>query len=192
MTIESERRTIAGDNGPSYPGNYRKRSLPANLGEHQHSNASHDCPMSNASDKKADESIPIYSQPDMNKKREERQKKRKQKEQEERMAAMRKISSSSCPPLPQVMELEREQKNKPSIRTDSGAATDEQQHAQTDTDLKFGKHFGEQNNNPGDKVLMGKDECLYDEPISLNLVPKKSKTITERKEKEEGGEEELP
>ena len=32
---------------------------------------------------------------------------------------------------------------------------------------------------------MGKDECLYDEPISLNLVQKKSKNITERKEKEE-------
>ena len=190
VMIESERRAVARDSGPSYPGNYRKHSLPTYLGEHQHSNASQDCPMSSESDKNTDESIPIYSQPDINKKREERRKKREQKEQEERMAAMQKISSTSCPPLPQVTELEREQKNEPSIRTDSGAAIDEQQ--QTDTDLKFEKHFDEQNNNPGDKVLMGKDECLYDEPISLNLVPKKSKTITERKEKEEGGEEELP
>ena len=61
----------------------------------------------------------------------------------------------------------------------------------TDTDLKFGKQFSEQNNNPDDKVPMGKDECPYDEPIILNLVPKKSKNITQRKEKGKDGEEEL-
>ena len=123
----------------------------------------------------------------MNKKREERRKKKR--EQEERMAALQKNPSSSCPPPPQVIEPEREQKSEPPIRTDPGAVIDG--HQRTDTDLKFGKHFGEQNNNPEDKVLTGKDECLYDEPSSLNLVPKKSKNLTERKEKEEGGEEEF-
>ena len=57
------------NNGPSYPGNYKKHSLPANLGGHHHSNASQDYPVSNESDKKTEESIPIYSKPDMNKKK---------------------------------------------------------------------------------------------------------------------------
>ena len=63
--------------------------LPASLGGHQLSNTSQDYPVSNESDKKTDESIPIYSKPDMNKKREERRK-REQKEQEERTAALQK------------------------------------------------------------------------------------------------------
>ena len=63
----------------------------------------------------------------------------------------------------------------------------------TDIDLKYGKQFSELNNNPDDKVPMGKDECPYDEPICLNLdlVPKKSKNITQRKERGKDGEEKL-
>ena len=173
------------DNGPSHPGNHRKHSLPTNLGEHQRSivNATQDRPTSNGPKKKPDE--PIYSQPDMNKKREERRKKGEQKEQEERTAASRKVSfsNSSCPPLSQATELERREverrklENEPSI---GSAAVDGPQ--QTDTSL-FGKQL---NNNPDDKLLTGKDERLYDEPISLNVFPKKSKSITE---KEEGGKE---
>ena len=67
---------------------------------------------------------------------------------------------------------------------------------QTDNDhLKFGKELqvGDQNNNPDDnnlKVLvMGKDECLYDASTCLDLIPKRSKHITEGKK--EDGEDEL-
>ena len=64
---------------------------------------------------------------------------------------------------------------------------------QTDNDhLKFGKELqvGDQNNNPDDKVLvMGKDECLYDASTCLDLIPKRSKHITEGKKKEDGEEE---
>ena len=106
------------------------------------------------------------------------------------MAASGKISPSFNPPLPYLPELEREQKSEQSIETDSCTVVDEQQ--QTDTDhLKFGKQFSEQNNNPDDKVPMGKDECLYDEPISLNLVPEKCINITQRKEKGKDEEEDL-
>ena len=190
VIIETEGRTVTDiDNGPSYPKKYRKHSLPPDLDGHQCSNASQNCPIS---DKKTDESIPIYSQPDMNKKREERRKKREQKEQEEEesMVILQKVSSPSSPPLPQLTESSRRQENEPLIETDSGAVVDEQQQTNTDH-LKLGKQFSEQNNNPDDKVPMGKDECLYDEPISLNLVPKKSKNITQRKEKGKDGEEEL-
>ena len=189
VMIKTEGRTVTDiDNGPSYPGNYRKHSLPADLGGHQRSNASQDYPVSNEFDKKTDESIPIYSKPDMNKKREERQKKREQKEQKESMAVLQKASSSS-PPLPQLTESSRQQKNEPLIERALGSVVDGQQ--QTDIDLKFGKQFGEQNNNPEDKALMGNEECLYDTPTSLDLVPKKSKNITQRNEKgkdEEAGE----
>ena len=63
VMIETEGRTVTDiDNGPSYPGNYRKHFLPANLGGHQRSNVSQDYPVSNESDKKTDESIPIVNQ----------------------------------------------------------------------------------------------------------------------------------
>ena len=162
--IETEGRSVTDtNNGPSYPENYRKHSLLASLGGHQCSNTSQDYPVSNESDKKTDESIPIYSKPDMNKKREERRKKREQKEQEERMAALQKVSSSSSPPLPQLTESSRQQENEPPIETTLGAMVDRQQW--TDIDLKFEKQFSEQNNNPGGKVPMGKDKCPYDEPV---------------------------
>ena len=161
------------DTGSAYPANYRKHSLPANLGVNQHFNTSRDFPVSNGT--KPDESIPIYSRPDMNKKREGRQKKREQKEQEERMAALQKESGSSSPPLPQLTE--REQKNERSTVTDSGVVFDGQQ--QTDIDLEFGKHHDGPNSNPDDNVFTDNNECLYYMPTSLELVPKKRKNITE-------------
>ena len=174
MTIEREGRAAADvDAGSLYPGNYREHSLPANLGVNQHSNMSQDCLVSYGCDTKPDEPIPIYSHPDMNKKREAHQKKKEQKEQEERMVALQKVSSSSCSPLPQITE--RKLKNKLSIATDSGTVVDGQQQA--DTDLKFGKQFDRPKNNPDDKVLMDNDECLYDAPTSLDLVPKKNNII---------------
>ena len=168
VPIVSEGRVAADmDDGLSYPANYRKHSLPANLSVNQHSNTSWDFPVSNGSDTRPDESIPIYSFPDMNKKREGRQRKRKQKEEEERMVALQKVSASSSPPL-----------TEPSVATDSGVVVDGQQH-QADIDLKFGKHRDGPNSNPDDNVFTDYNECLYDMPTSLELVPKKSKNITE-------------
>ena len=181
VIIKTEGRTVTDiENGPSYPEKYREHSLPPDLGGHQRSNASQNCPIS---DKKTDESILIiYSQPDMNKKREERQKKREQKEQEESMVILQKGSSSSSPPLPQLTESSRQQENEPLIETALGAVVDGQQR--TDIDLKFGKQSGEQNNNPEDKALMGKEECLYDTPTSLDLVPKKTKISLKKRRRE--------
>ena len=194
VTIVMEGTTATDtNNGPSYPENYRKHSLPVNVGGHQRSNTSQDYPVSNESDKnkEIDDSMPIYSKPNMNKKREERRKKREQKEQEE-MVASQEVSSSFSPPLTQPlteMSSSSQKENEPSIGTDLVAMVDGRQQ-KTDTNLKFGKHISEQYNQE-DKVPMGEDECVYDEPISLNLVPKKSKNITQRKEKGNHGEEEV-
>ena len=181
VIIETEGRTVTDiDNGPSYPEKYRKHSLSADLGGHQRSNASQNCPIS---DKKTGESILIYSQPDMNKKREECRKKREQKELEESMVILQKAYSSSSPPLPQLTESSRQQESEPSIETDSTAVVGGQQ--QTDTDhLKY---------SSVNKITIQKIRCLWTkmEPISLNLVPKKSKNITQRKEKGKHGKEEL-
>ena len=75
-------------------------------------------------------------------------------------------------------QLEMEQKNdSPSVKTDdslTGAVV----------------QVGDQNNNPDDKMLvMGKDECLYDASTCLDLIPKRSKHITEGKKKEDREEE---
>ena len=174
---ERSRVTTDIDDGSSYPANYRKHSLPANLqsGVNHYSNTSQDCPVSNGSDTKPDESIPIYSRPDMNKKREGHQKKKEQKEQEERKAALQRVSGSSSPPLPQLTE--RGQKNEQSTATDSGFVFDGQQ--QTDIDLEFGKHHDGPNSNPDDNLFTDNNECLYDMPTSLELVPKKSKNTVE-------------
>ena len=83
---------------------YRKHSLPANLGEHQHSvaNATQDCSISNGPKIRPNEMTDelIYSQPDMNKKREEPRKKREQKKQQEGMAALHNVPPYSSSPLP--------------------------------------------------------------------------------------------
>ena len=53
VMIETEGRSVTDtNNGPSYPGNYRKHSLLASLGGHQLSNTSQDYPVSNESDKR--------------------------------------------------------------------------------------------------------------------------------------------
>ena len=197
VIVEPKGRAIARDmdNEASYPRNYRKHSLPANLGEHldpMAANISQDCPASNGPNEMAGESIPmcIYSKPDMNKKREERQRKRELKEQEERMAALQNdVSfSSSPPPPPQVTELESElweSNTETSIETGSGVMIDGQQQIDSETDKqKFGKQLqiGQQG---ADKVPQGNDECLYDTPTSLDLIPKRSQNITQRKEKED-------
>jgi hypothetical protein len=208
VMAEPKVRAIARDmdNKPSYPGNYRKHSLPVNLGEHQNStvietDASLDFSASNEPDEKTDESIPtcIYSKPDMSKKREERQRKRELKEQEERTVALEKVSFPSSPPPPQVTELEREPRKSDaemSIERGSGVVIEGQQQTESDNDhLKFGKQLQicEKSNNPDDKVPQGNDECLYDTPTSLDLIPKRtrSQNINRRKEKEDDdGEEE--
>ena len=182
VTVEMEERTATNtENERSYTAKFRKHSLPANLSEQQHSTANtlQDCPVFNGNENGSNEVTdkPIYSKPDMNKKREERRKKREQMEQLESIAALHNVSpsSSSPPPGPQVTELEREQKNdSPPIKTDdSGAAVDGLQ--QTDSDrLKFGKELQVGDQNKNDKVS-GKDECLYEESISLNLFPMKRK-----------------
>jgi hypothetical protein len=176
-------------------------NAPANLGEHQNSmtNASQDFPASNEPDKKTDESIPIYSKPDMSKKREERRRKRELKEQEERTVALEKVSFPSSPPPPQVTELEREPRKsdaETSIERGLGVVIDGQQQTDSDNNhLEFGKQLqiGQQSNNPDDKVPQGNDESLYDAPTSLDLIPKRvrSQNITPRKKKEDNdGEEE--
>ena len=197
VIVEPKGRAVARDmdNEASYPQNYRKHSLPANLGEHlgpMAADASQDCPTSNGPDEMADESIPtcIYSKPDMNKKKEERQRKRELKEQEERMAALQNnVSfSSGPPPPPQVTELESElweSNTETLIETGSGVMIDGQQQTDSETDKqKFGKQLliGQQG---ADKVPQGNDECLYDTPTSLDLIPKRSQNITQRKEKED-------
>ena len=194
VIVEPKGRAVARDmdTEASYPRNYRKHSLPANLDEHldpMAADASRDCPASNGPNETAGESIPtcIYSKPDMNKKREERQRKREQKEQEERMAALQNdVSfSSGPPPPPQATELEsepRESNTETSIETGSGVMIDGQQQIDSETDKqKFGKQLliGQ------DKVPQGNDECLYDIPTSLDLIPKRSQNITQRKEKED-------
>ena len=197
VIVEPKGRAVARDmhNEAPYPGNYRKHSLPANLGEHLDSmaiDASRDCPASNGPDETADESIPtcIYSKPDMNKKREERQRKREQKEQEKRIAALQNdVSFSSGPPSsPQVTELEselRESDTETSIETGSGVVIDGQQQTDSKTDKhKFGKQI-QIGQWSADKVPQGNDECLYDTPTSLDLIPKGSKNITQGKEKED-------
>ena len=95
------------------------------------------------------------------------------------------FSSSSSPPLPQLTESSRQQENEPLIETALGAVVDGQQ--QNDTDLKFGKQFGEQNNNPEDKALMGKEECLYDNSTSLYRSCSKKKQKYHSKEGEGKG-----
>lgn len=197
VIVEPKGRAVARDmaNGASHPGNYRKHSLPADLSEHLDSmaiDASQDCPASNGPNEMADESIPtcIYSKPDMSKKREERQKKREQKEKEERMVALQNdVSfSSSPPPPPQVTELESEPQESDteiSIETGSGVVIDGQQQTDSETDKhKFGKQI-QIGQWSADKVPQGNDECLYDTPTSLDLIPKGSKNITQGKEKED-------
>ena len=186
VTTEPNGRTIAKDmdNGPPCAEIYRKHSLPANLGEHQHSvaNATQDCSISNGPkigpNEMTDE--PIYSQPDMNKKREEsrkRESKRNNKKAWQLCTMYHLIPVHPFHVVSQVSgQLEREQKNdSPSIKTDDSGAV---------------VQVGDQNNNPDDKVLvMGKDECLYDASTCLGLIPKRSKGITEGKKKEDGEEE---
>ena len=197
VIVEPKGRAVARDmdKEASYPRNYRKHSLPANLSEHLDSiatNASQDCPASNGPDKTADKSIPtcIYSKPDMNKKREERQRKRELKEKEERMAVLQNdISFSSGLPLPpQVTEVEgelRESNTETLIETGSGVVIDGQQETDSNTDKhKFGKQL-QMGQWSADKVPQGNDECLYDTPTSLDLIPKRSQNITQRKEKED-------
>ena len=191
-----ERTATNAENERSYPAKFRKHSLPANLSEQQHSmvNILQDCPIfngnENGSNGVTDE--PIYSKPDMNKKREERRKKREQMEQLESIAALHNVSPSSSSPLPgpQVTELEREQKNDSSpIKTDDSGVDGLQQ---TDSGhLKFGKELQVGDQNKNDEVL-GKDECLYEEPISLNLFPMKRKNTTQSKETDKVGGEEKP
>ena len=191
VIVEPKGRAVARDmdNEASYPGNYRKHSLPANLDKHLDSmaiNASQDCPASNGPDEMADESIPtyIYSKPDMSKKREERQRKREQKEQEKRIAALQNdVSfSSGPPPSPQVTELEselRESDTEMSTETGSGAVIVGQQQTDSKTDKhKFGKQI-QIGQWSADKVPQGNNECLYDIPASLDLIPKRSQNITQ-------------
>ena len=105
VTTEPNGKTIAKDmdNGPPCAEIYRKHSLPANLDKHHHSvaNATQDCSISNGPkigpNEMTDE--PIYSQPDMNKKREEPRKKREQKKQREGMAALHNVPPYSSSPL---------------------------------------------------------------------------------------------
>ena len=197
MIVEPKGRAVARDmdNEASYPRNYRKHSLPTNLGEHldpMATDASQDSSASNGPDKTADESIPtcIYSKPDMNKKREERQRKRELKEKEERMAALQNdVSFSSGLPLPpQVTEVEgepRETNTETLIETGSGVMIDGQQETDSSTDKhKFGKQL-QMGQWSADKVPQGNDKCLYDTPTSLDLIPKRSRNITQKKEKED-------
>jgi hypothetical protein len=208
VVAEPKVRAVARDmdNKSLYPGNYRKHSLPVNVGEHQNStvietDASQDFPASNEPDEKTDESIPIYSKPDMSKKREERRRKRELKEQEGRTMALQKVSLSSSPPPLEVTELEREpQKSDDEISIERGSGPgvviDGQQQTDSDNNhLEFGKQLQicEKSNNPDNKVPQGNNECLYDTPTSLDLIPKRtqSQNINRRKEKEDDdGEEE--
>ncbi len=173
-------------------------TVPANLGEHQNSmtNASRDFPVCNGPNEQIDESIPIYSKPDMNKKREERRRKRELKVQEERTVALEKVSFPSSPPPPQVTELEREPQKSDaemSIERGTGVVVDGQQQTDSDDDhLKFGKQLQIGQQKIDDKVPQGNDECLYDAPTSLDLIPKRtrSQNINQRKEKEDDDREE--
>ena len=103
---------------PAYP---RKQSLPVNLGalptisQYSALNSKTDSEHS-----KPVESAPLYSVPEVKKKR--GQWKKKQSNGEATMAASRKVSSISCPPLPLLTESEGECKLK--LENDDGRYTD--------------------------------------------------------------------
>ena len=106
------------------------------------------------------------------------------------MAALQNdVSFSSGLPLPpQVTEVEgepRESDTETLIETGSGVMIDGQQETDSNTDKqKFGKQL-QMGQWSADKVPQGNDECLYDTPTSLDLIPKRSQNITQGKENED-------
>ena len=184
----------------------RKRSLPANLAVLQSSTASPPTSQQQTGSLAA-KSPPIYSIPDMKKKREERMKKIEDMDKEERIEALRKISTTSCPPFmltnltPKESETDFEvgcnSQNPVYINNTDVTARKVERHHENPTKmltlnqlieeevecssqnptyinhtdvLKIEKHYEDPT-----KTLF---PSVYDEPTSLNLVPKKTNRKT--------------
>ena len=118
----------------------------------------------------SDDSVPIYSVPDMKKKREERQKKREQIENQERSADKAEVFTMSSPPNFNMKGM---------LMSAHSADAKEQTYCNINhakpADLL--EEAGDYQN-----VLRGElrddhnlDQSPYDNPASLNLVPKRSK-----------------
>ena len=180
----------------------RKRSLPANLAVLQSSTAlPPNLPQQTGSF--AAKSSPIYSIPDMKKKREECMKKIEEMDKEERIEALRKISTTSCPPFmlinltPKESEEGCNSQNPVYINnTDVTARKVERYHENPTKMLTLNQLIEEEvecsSQNPTyinhTDVLKIEEHyedptktlfpSVYDEPTSLNLVPKKTNRKT--------------
>ena len=180
----------------------RKRSLPANLTVLQSSTAPPpNLPQQTGS--LAAKSPPIYSIPDMKKKREERMKKIEEMDKEERIETLRKISTTSCPPFmlinltPKESEEGCNSQNPVYINnTDVTARKVERHHENPTKMLTLNQLIEEEvecsSQNPTyinhTDVLKIEEHyedptktlfpSVYDEPTSLNLVPKKTNRKT--------------
>ena len=180
----------------------RKRSLPGNLAVLQCSTASPpNLPQQTGS--LTAKSPPIYSIPDMKKKREERMKNIEEMDKEERIEALRKISTTSCPPFMLInltpkecvegcnsqnpvyinntdvtgRKVERHRVNPTKMLTLNHSIEEEEECSSQNptyinhTDvLKIERHYEDPT-----KTLF---PSVYDEPTSLNLVPKKTNRKT--------------
>ena len=192
----------------------RKRSLPANLAVLQSSTrSSQTSPEQSGS--VAAKSPPIYSIPDMKKKREERMKKIEEMNKEERIEALRKISITSCPPFmltnltPKESETDSEvgcnSQNPVYINNTDVTARKVERHHENPTKmltlnqsieeevecssqnptyinhtdvLKIEEHYEDPTKTLNQVLPFTHDASVYDEPTSLNLVPKKTNRKT--------------
>ena len=169
-------------------GSGRKHSLPASLVIPQKSSASSSNGSSGRSkvtdlvENKPEEPSPIYSVPDMKKKREGRLKKILEMEGEAKRDALRKISSVSCPPLLLTKES--------SIAHETRRESDSQSPIYANHPKL--SEIQEHNHKPSNEALTADDDAgLYEEPTVLNMFPKKTnisileKELGEDYEKEE-------
>ena len=149
----------------------RKHSLPASLVIPQKSSASSSNGSSGRSrvtdlvENKPEEPSPIYSVPDMKKKREGRLKNILEMEGEARRDALRKISSTSCPPLLLTKES--------SIAHETRRESDSQSPIYANHPKL--SEIQEHNHKPSNEALAADDDAgLYEEPNVLNMFLKKT------------------
>lgn len=164
---EGEVTVVGRGGGPNlHTSSYRKQSLPDHFSKNPHTASNvlqNYTGLPSGSETKHSESFPVYSIPDMKKKRDEHRKREEQKEREERMQeASRKISSSSCAPLLEREEIDQKIELPPAIESGAIMGVEEQHQidAYLDIERQFGKHCYD------DKVFIGIGEYFYDTPCT--------------------------
>ena len=116
----------------------------------------------------SDDSVPIYSVPDMKKKREERQKKREQIEDQERSADKAEVFTMSSPPnfnMKGMLMSAHLAETYCNININHTKPADLLEEAGDYQNVSRGELCDNHN----------LDQSPYDNPVSLNLVPKRSK-----------------